>query len=200
MNKHLIDKGSKEMSEDVVGSSNFIKDSLNLKKYSFSVTTSKPRVKIKLTRLDETYNEGKIQLIKKTDKDGYINFNSISEGAYLMNSSKNRYSSSNIFILKGDDSINIKIPRITLFKKRNEVDSYIIERYVWEFRRDRKYCRICQIKYDNDKIRRYKCKKCGKLFCGEHRVPESHGCEFEVHSPSKDFRTIYHGNKTEIRY
>jgi predicted nucleic acid binding AN1-type Zn finger protein len=181
-----------------------IKDILHPNKLNLNIKTVagskkiKPNVNIQLTRIDENYPNNPTLYSSQTTESGFTNINSILEGAYLIQIKNKKFYKEELHLFKNNDSICFQLPRFQIFKKHIEVENKLIERLNWLFRYDSKFCFSCKNGYDENK--RYYCKRCEKYFCYKHRLPENHGCGGNLKSPSKDLRTIYSRNGTEIRY
>jgi hypothetical protein len=181
-----------------------IKLLLNPKKIDIKIKTLfgsnkiKSKTNIMFTRLDINFPNNPTVYSSFTDEEGLAKLNSILEGAYLIQIKKGRYYREELHLLENNETITFKLPRFQIFKKYIKANDELVQRLNWLYRFDSKYCFICKTNYQDNK--RYYCKRCGKHFCQQHRIPENHGCKENLNSPTKDFRTIYSRGETEIRY
>ena len=170
---------------------------LNPKKISLTIEVKnfigikQKNVNLKLIRIDDYYYHQPKEYESRTNEEGIANFKSILEGAYLVQSLKNKILVEGILEIRKNETIKIKLPTIFgLFKKEQKVSDEEIKKIYQKYRIDSNVCFKCKKEYKGY-TDRFLCKYCEKYFCSEHRLPEEHNCWGEPKAPSGGFREIH---------
>jgi len=173
---------------------------LNPKKISLTITTTNAlgrkwkNVNVKLIRIDDYFYHNPKEIEGVTNDDGILKFNSILEGAYLVQISTKKVFLEEVHVIRKNELIKIKIPSIFgWFHKEKELNVEELRNFYEKFRTDKEVCFKCKKPYKSY-TDRFLCKYCGKYFCSEHRLPENHDCWGEPKAPSGGFREIHTKN------
>jgi len=131
---------------------------------------------VRLTRIDDLFFSKPIVLQARTSNAGYVLFNPIIDGCYLVEVLSDKILFQEIINIQGDQEITIKLPSVLgLFKKVNKIDIVELSRLYDKLRTDLKGCFKCKVKY-NDLADRYLCDYCKKYYCEKHKESKAHKC------------------------
>ena len=148
-------------------------------------------VNVKLIRIDDHFYHNPKTIDGITNDDGIVNFHELSEGAYLIQFTKNKIYSEETCKLTGDKTLEITIPTIFgLFRKEKKIDYAVKNKIYEEERTDHGNCFKCKKSY-KEYTDKFNCKYCGKYFCANHRLPENHNCWGEPKAPSGAFHETH---------
>jgi len=177
---------------------------LNPKKISLTIEVKnliglkQKNVNLKLIRIDDYFYHKPKEYETKINEESVANFKSILEGAYLVQTLKNKILVEEILEIRKNDTIKIRLPTIFgLFKKEQKVSDEKIKKIYQKYRLDTDVCFTCNNKYKSwsDK---FLCKYCEKYFCSKHRLPEEHNCWGEPKAPPGGYRVIFSGGQTSV--
>jgi tRNA(Ile2) C34 agmatinyltransferase TiaS len=177
---------------------------LNPKKISLTIEVKnfigikQKNVNLKLIRIDDYLYYKPKEYESKTDEEGIANFNSILEGAYLVQILKNKILVEKILEVRKNDTIEIRLPiMFGLFKKEQKVSDEEVNKIYEKYRIDTYVCFKCKNKYKSwtDK---FLCKYCKKYFCSKHRLPEEHNCWGEPKALPSGYNVIFSSGQTIV--
>ena len=116
----------------------------------------------------------KIIITKRTDIDGVIKLDNLLKGTYLSRFSKGDNFFETIIKINNIQDINIRVPLLFGLINR-ELEREKVKEIFEKIRDDRESCSLCDGIY-NGFSDRFRCSRCGKYHCSDHRLPDYHKC------------------------
>ncbi len=159
-----------------------------------------PKAEVYLIKIDDYFYGRQNKKKGETNKDGFVKFKSVSDGAYLVRVTNKKSIVEKIYEIEDNNWIRIRLPLFfNLLKRSKSANREIIRNIYEKYRTDRKKCFKCKKSFKGMSDV-FMCKYCEKFFCAEHRVPETHKCWGDPKQPDgQGFREIHTKHCIKVR-